>query len=174
MKDYSFNIIDYRGGKAVLIDVLNIIQFMSLNPPESRELKTRLKKLESQVDYFLLITSYPPELIRPIFREYFNRGTLVNCYRYITPRGKITIRNITDKKINELRSQLTPFQEYYTILGIDKTKFKIVMDSNYDLRVRPRTREALIWDDVQYWLWSKPKKIKEFDGWREFLEREFQ
>ena len=89
MKDYTANIIDYRGGKALLIDSLDIMQMTSRVNTEAIDL---IKEKYDSVDYVLLITSMPFHTLRPKIRELFNQPhkSKVNCFRHMTPKGRVT------------------------------------------------------------------------------------
>lgn len=111
---YEMNIIDYRGGKALLIDSLDIMKMISAreNRWESALLKTQIQNWMKEVDYVLLITSSPPYLIRSLFQDLFNVRTRVNCYRFITKRGHKTVNEYMNKIQDELRETLKAVEDY--------------------------------------------------------------
>ena len=105
MKDYSTNIIDYRGGKALLIDSLDIVQMTSR---VNNEDITMIEEKSKEVDYVLLITSMPLHTLRPKIRELFNQPhkSQVNCFRHITEKGKQTWNKYLEEQTKELQESL--------------------------------------------------------------------
>ena len=107
MKDYTANIIDYRGGKALLIDSFDIVQMVS-----TKDANSAVKEIEEKcndVDYVLLITSTPFHMLRPRIRDIFKYSeskSSVNCYRHITTKGRETWRNYLEQQRDELRTKM--------------------------------------------------------------------
>ena len=105
MKDYSTNIIDYRGGKALLIDSLDIMQMTSRVNNEAIKM---IEEKSNEVDYVLLITSMPFHTLRPKIREFFHQShrSQVNCFRHITEKGKQTWNAYLEEQTKELQESL--------------------------------------------------------------------
>ena len=103
MKDYTANIIDYRGGKALLLDSLDIMHLTSRI--ENQEAIKLIEEKYDEVDYILLITSMPFHTLRPSIRTLFEHPakSRINCYRHITPKGKKTWAAFLDEQTKELR-----------------------------------------------------------------------
>jgi len=106
MKDYSVNIIDYRGGKALLLDSLDIMHLTSTN--DIQEAMELIEKNYEEVDYVLLITSMPFNTLRPKIRAFFTQPyrSQVNCYRHITEKGKQTWNNYLKEQTKSLTDNL--------------------------------------------------------------------
>jgi len=103
MKDFKANIIDYRGGKALLLDSLDI---MHMGPQhEANEAIKIIEEKYSEVDYVLLITSMPLHMLRPKLRALFAQPTRsksqVNCFRHITEKGKQTWRTYLEEQTKD-------------------------------------------------------------------------
>ena len=103
MKDYTANIIDYRGGKALLLDSLDILHMTSRLA--NKEVLSLIEEKHDEVDYILLITSMPFHTLRPSIRTLFEppAKSRVNCYRHPTPKGKKTWAAFLDEQTKELR-----------------------------------------------------------------------
>ena len=103
MKDFMANIIDYRGGKALLLDSLDIIHLVSQH--EANETMKIIEEKYSEVDYVLLITSMPLHMLRPKLRALIAQPTRsksqVNCFRHITEKGKQTWRTYLEEQIKD-------------------------------------------------------------------------
>lgn len=106
MKDYNLSIIDYRGGSALVVDSFDLMQMKALNYREQLNLKELFKEVSEKVDYILLLTSYPASMIDPLFKEFFSHLNRINCYRFLTEKGKETIKNYTNNRVEELRKEL--------------------------------------------------------------------
>ena len=106
MKDYTANIIDYRGGKALLLDSLDILHMTSRL--ENKQVLDLIKEKYDEVDYILLITSMPFHTLRPKIRELFKHPakSQINCYRHITPKGMQTWTTYLEEQTQEQTESL--------------------------------------------------------------------
>lgn len=103
LKDYDVKIIDYRGGKALLIDSFDIA-LLSNGIDENPVLESIKNQIEN-VDYILVLTTYPLSMIRKEIRDYLfviAKVDSINCYRWTTPRGRKTIRKWAEKMREDL------------------------------------------------------------------------
>ena len=57
------------------------------------------------VDYVLLLTSAKPSMLIPGWRDIFFMPPIF-CYRYITERGKKTVKEFLDIQLIELENQM--------------------------------------------------------------------
>ena len=99
MKDYEVKIVPYRGGTALLIDSLDLLEVRTRS-----ELALFVKLVDDMmesVDFVLVITSIPREMINPVFRKWLDGDTLC-CYRHLTDRGRKLNRKLMDEALAAL------------------------------------------------------------------------
>ena len=106
MKDYTVNIIDYRGGKALLVDSFDIMR-MTTRMKDDEAIKI-IEEHYDQVDYVLLLTSMPFYTLRPKIRALFTQPhrSEVNCFRHITLKGKETLKAFMEEQAQEIEAIL--------------------------------------------------------------------
>jgi len=101
--ELNLKIIDYRGGKALLIDSLDIMHMSSSFLASRKKLFQEMKDYESKVDFILILTSYNLETLHPELRKLVMRGDDIHCYRMMTTRGRVTTKRIADEEYERVK-----------------------------------------------------------------------
>ena len=100
MSDYEVKIVPYRGGTALLIDSCDLVEVRTRS-----EVALFVKLIEDvmeSVDFVLVITSIPIDMINPAFRKWLN-GAPLYCYRHITERGRKLNMKMLDEALEALK-----------------------------------------------------------------------
>lgn len=88
--DFGFQIIPYRGGKALFIDSWDFMSLRSGTESESWAIRKYLDNVieDNDIDFVMMISSMRPYMIRKQFNDWFNIGTASMGYRFLTERGR--------------------------------------------------------------------------------------